>query len=108
MESHSLFPAQSEELSLDGDSEEDRYIMPDDVESFKTDMLECLNAVESQGTFASSGKLSSVNPGLHVEGYGTFGLPLSKRDAAALIDASHRAPYGKGEATIVDEKVRKT
>lgn len=35
-------------------------------------------------------------------------LPLSEDDANILVQASHKAPFGKGTETVVDESVRKT
>lgn len=68
-----------------------------------------LSAQKSSGSFAVSGILpNAVNPGLSVQGIGTIGLPLSDRDAKALIGASHQAPYGMGTETVVDTAVRKT
>lgn len=31
-----------------------------------------------------------------------------RRDARILVQASHRAPFGKGTETVIDEAVRKT
>lgn len=50
----------------------------------------------------------SLNPGLHLKNGGSIGLPLSNRDAEVIIAASHAAPFGKGEQTVVDSSVRKT
>ena len=63
----------------------------------------------SAGTFATSGMLAgSPNPGLHVQGLGDIGLPLSARDANALKVISHQAPFSKGSETVIDTSVRKT
>ena len=35
-------------------------------------------------------------------------MPLSEEDAHSLILASHKAPFGKGTETVIDESVRKT
>jgi len=48
------------------------------------------------------------NPGLYLNHGGTIGLPLSGRDAQAIIAASHQAPFERGEQTTVDKSVRKT
>ncbi|KAJ3086778.1 hypothetical protein HK102_012494 [Quaeritorhiza haematococci] len=56
-----------------------------------------------------SGELQQfLLPGLHVDGIGSIGLPLPERDAIVLTARYEQAPYGKGEATIVDTTVRKT
>lgn len=67
------------------------------------------SAQKPGGSFAASGLCpDAVNPYLYVKGIGTVGLPLSERDAKAVIEASHQAPYGKGSETIVDTAVRRT
>lgn len=48
------------------------------------------------------------NPGIKIKSVDKIGLPLSPRDIDAVKQASHRAPFGKGTKTIVDESVRKT
>ena len=82
--------------------------MASDSMDIKKDLCNYLQVVAS-GNFATSGPLSNANnPGLFVKGIGKVGLPLSDRDAADLSRASHEAPFGKGNATFVDLKVRKT
>jgi hypothetical protein len=49
-----------------------------------------------------------TNPGIKIKGVDKIGLPLSPRDIDAVKQASHRAPFGKGTKTIIDESVRKT
>ncbi|RYO96049.1 hypothetical protein DL766_008916 [Monosporascus sp. MC13-8B] len=49
----------------------------------------------------------SLTRGLEVAGI-PIPLPLTAHDAQAIRAACRRAPYGKGEATLVDESVRKT
>lgn len=48
------------------------------------------------------------NPCLFIEGLGTIGLPLSERDAQAIISLATRAPFGRGDKTVVDPAVRHT
>jgi hypothetical protein len=48
------------------------------------------------------------NPCLNIDGLGPVGLPLSPRDAKALIECSTQAPFGHGERTVVDTEVRDT
>jgi hypothetical protein len=70
----------------------------------------CLSNVQGAGSFAVFEPLGTPpNPGLYLNGGGgTIGLPLSERDAQAIVAASHEAPFGKGEQTIIDKSVRKT
>lgn len=75
----------------------------------KRALEECLDKIQSVGTFALFESLRSgvPNPGLMI-GHTEIGLPLSNNGAQTLISASHPAPFGKGTETIVDLKVRKT
>ncbi|TKA54697.1 hypothetical protein B0A49_12854 [Cryomyces minteri] len=72
-------------------------------------LAESLDKVEAVGSFVSSGvEPNPVQPGLYIEGIGIVGLPLGERGAKAIIQASHQAPFGKGNETLVDVTVRKT
>ncbi len=57
--------------------------------------------------FVASASLSPVLPGLEVKGVGSIGSPASAADAKRLIAAGTHAPYGRGEETIVDTKIRR-
>ncbi|KIJ69263.1 hypothetical protein HYDPIDRAFT_123543 [Hydnomerulius pinastri MD-312] len=62
-----------------------------------------------KGEFAFSSSLPQApNPGLHIDGLGLIGLPLSHRDAQFIQNVSAQAPYGKGTETVVDTAVRDT
>ena len=63
--------------------------------------------IDRPGTFCASGSVPAVLPGLEVEGLGPVGLPLTAKTAKDLIKHCHQAPYGKGEKTLVDTKVRR-
>jgi hypothetical protein len=74
-----------------------------------TGLKECLPKIQSSGSFAVFEALENPpNPGLCLKNGGPIGLPLSDHDASVLVAASHAAPFGKGEETIVDASVRKT
>ncbi|RYP45224.1 hypothetical protein DL768_008417 [Monosporascus sp. mg162] len=76
--------------------------------TWKENLGKSLDAIETTGDFAACKAYSAfVNPGLEVAGT-PIPLPLTARDAQAIRGACRRAPYGKGEATLVDESVRKT
>ncbi|PPR07883.1 hypothetical protein CVT24_005620 [Panaeolus cyanescens] len=51
---------------------------------------------------------NAPNPGLTIEGLGLVGLPLSERDATAIVSLSAQAPFGKGLHTVIDTTVRDT
>ncbi|VAX37320.1 hypothetical protein MNBD_UNCLBAC01-57 [hydrothermal vent metagenome] len=70
--------------------------------------LEALEKIQNPGTFCTSGEIPSCFLGLEIDKVGPIGLPLSKEQAKKIIKQSHRAPYGKGEKTVVDTKVRRT
>ena len=80
-----------------------------DQEGFKNDLFDRIFEVHSTGSFATFGIIDSfVHPGISVDPIGTVRLPLSEEDAHTLVQASHKAPFGKGTETVVDESVRKT
>ena len=65
--------------------------------------------MHSAGSFATSEhNVEHIHPGLIVKDVGPIRLPLSSKDAEALIRMSRRAPSSKGRETLVDETVRKT
>lgn len=77
--------------------------------SLRVDLEYSLNDIQSDGSFALFEHLSNPpNPGICLNNGETIGLPLSNRDAQVIVAASHAAPFGKGEETIVDSSVRKT
>jgi hypothetical protein len=90
-------PSSSEGSSLDESSGD-----------LKMDVCECLDSVESLGTFASFSPLEGfIDPQVYIDGQ-PISLPLSEDDAQRIIQASHKAPFGKGSETIVDTSVRNT
>jgi 2OG-Fe(II) oxygenase superfamily len=70
------------------------------------ELLKALKKIDRPAAFCASGKLSPIFPGLAVAGVG-IPLPLDERRAKTLKKHAHQAPYGKGERTIVDTKVRR-
>jgi hypothetical protein len=76
--------------------------------NIKENLCASLNNVKPLGDIAYAQSIDSCpNPVLHVKNLGVIGLPLSVRDAGALIDACHQSPFGKGAETVVDTSVRK-
>ncbi len=57
--------------------------------------------------FVTSGSLPPVLPGLTIKKVGPIGTPVSAADAKRMIDQAEQAPYGRGEDTILDTKVRR-
>jgi len=62
-----------------------------------------------EGSYAYGCKSSHApNPCIALEGVGLVGLPLSSRDANAIIQSAQPAPFGKDNLTLVDREVRHT
>ncbi|KAL8754030.1 MAG: hypothetical protein Q9199_004627 [Rusavskia elegans] len=76
---------------------------------FIYDLRHLISEVHASGSFAAFGTIDSfVNPGIFIDPIGIVRLLLSEDDAQALAQTSHKAPFGKGNETLVDESVRKT
>lgn len=81
----------------------------DPIDAVKSLLIDCISGIQIQGSFATFGSFPNyVHPGINVDEVGSIRLPLSSDDAESLIRASRQAPFGKGNQTLVDEKVRKT
>ncbi len=68
---------------------------------------ELLSGVRRTGDFFVHGALELPMPKVEIEGVGVLSFPVPPAQIAALIGCATRAPYGRGEATILDESVRK-
>ncbi|KAK2014117.1 2OG-Fe(II) oxygenase superfamily protein [Colletotrichum eremochloae] len=79
----------------------------DDV-ACECDLLEALDNVKTQGSFASFHPLKRVDPELFVHDVGPIGLPLQEPQIRQVIDKAIQAPFGKGSKTIIDTMVRNT
>lgn len=69
--------------------------------------LNACRAVTGTGAFHSTGEAPFFFPKLQVRGHGEVSFPIPATQAQALLDHAEAAPYGQGERTIHDEKVRK-
>jgi hypothetical protein len=73
----------------------------------KSQLIRCLSQIKYAGSFATFNTyLNAANPGIVIDGIGSIGLPLSERDAKAIIKISKQSPFGKGSETIIDTEVR--
>ncbi len=72
-----------------------------------TALAEILSTVQRPGDFYTAGATEVFAPGLEVEGVGVIALPLVPHQAAELIAMAQRAPFGRGEETLVDTEVRR-
>jgi hypothetical protein len=66
-----------------------------------------LAGVKRPGGFCVHGALALPMPMVQVDGVGLLSFPLPQAQIAALIAAAERAPYGRGEQTVVDTSVRR-
>jgi predicted 2-oxoglutarate/Fe(II)-dependent dioxygenase YbiX len=72
------------------------------------ELLDLLEEIEKPGDFCTSGTIEPCFPGLEVSHVGSIGFPLTENQAKEIIQQCSQAPYGRGEQTIVDTKVRST
>ena len=71
-------------------------------------LVEVLSGVRRPGDFYATGVVATPMPSLAIEGVGVISFPVPQAQAREMIaQAAERAPYGKGEKTLVDETVRK-
>jgi hypothetical protein len=67
-----------------------------------------VGAIEPQGSFYSSGTLTKSVPTLTVKGLGSIRFPVSPKTARQIIGQAEQAPYGRGEDTLLDTRIRNT
>jgi hypothetical protein len=96
-------------VSSDSDTASVSDAEVNEVEGFKQKLQACLDGIQSAGEFATFHRDPAfVNPGLTIQGNRRIPLPLSQGDAKVIKTACRRAPFGKGNRTIVDTSVRNT
>jgi hypothetical protein len=66
-----------------------------------------LSKVRRAGEFFAEGRVEVPMPRLEVDGVGVISFPVPEPQVRQLIEHAERAPYGRGEETILDESVRK-
>lgn len=71
-----------------------------------TRILDCLKNIKGSGSFVSSSTAAFIFPGLEVDDLGELSYPINESQAKALISRAHKAPFGKGSQTILDNMVR--
>ncbi len=91
------------DFDYDDEEDEEELIIP----ALGPRLLQALKKIQRPGTFVAQGSVPTVLPGLEVAAIGAVGLPLSGQQARDLKKRCRQAPYGKGEKTIVDTKVRR-
>ena len=78
------------------------------MDSINDALAAILRTVQTPGEFFAAGECALHVPLIEVEGIGPIALPLLPAQAAQLIAAAERAPYGRGADTLVDTSVRRT
>ena len=78
------------------------------MESINNALADLLQTVQTPGDFYAAGSCPMHLPLIEVDGVGPIALPLLPAQAAQLIAAAERAPYGRGGETLVDTAVRRT
>ena len=72
------------------------------------DFIKILQNVQRPGDFYATDTVEIFVPRLEIEGVGPVALPLLPVQAEQIVEAADRAPYGRGEKTVVDTEVRRT
>ncbi|MEM5372971.1 2OG-Fe(II) oxygenase [Paraburkholderia azotifigens] len=72
------------------------------------ELAKIIPTVRCHGDFYATGSSEIVMPNLEVDGVGRIALPLLPVQAEQLVAIAARAPYGRGEETLVDPDVRRT
>ncbi len=67
---------------------------------------EILESIERSGDYFAEGRLELPPPRISVDSVGTVAFPILLPQVQSLIKVAERAPYGRGEETILDPSVR--
>jgi len=78
------------------------------VASLPDELARCLSTVRTPGDFYAAGTSTIALPRLEVNGVGRLALPLLPAQAEQLVAIAERAPFGRGEDTLIDTAVRRT
>ncbi|GAQ81551.1 hypothetical protein KFL_000830330 [Klebsormidium nitens] len=84
--------------------------MAQEENTYRAQLLSALKSIPRSGSYAAGGILKTCLPGLCVPalgGGGQVALPLLPSQAKELASICNAAPFGRKEATIYDENVRK-
>ncbi|PKO87046.1 MAG: hypothetical protein CVU16_16300, partial [Betaproteobacteria bacterium HGW-Betaproteobacteria-10] len=73
-----------------------------------TQLVQILQTVQRPGDFYATGRQEIFAPNITVDRVGPIALPLLPVQAEQLIAIAERAPYGRGEETLIDTDVRRT
>jgi hypothetical protein len=73
---------------------------------FKKQLLSTLEQITGSGSFVSNNVQPFLFPGLDIQGIGEIAFPVNTAQVNEMIQAAHKAPFGKGSATVLDTRVR--
>jgi predicted 2-oxoglutarate/Fe(II)-dependent dioxygenase YbiX len=65
-----------------------------------------LRTIDRPGDYCTQGRLLVPMPRVEVEGARSLSFPVTEEQARTLTAVAERAPYGRGEQTLVDSSVR--
>lgn len=69
-------------------------------------ILDVLESIKGSGSFVCKFKADFLFPNLEIEGFEELSFPINEFQAMGLISIAEKAPFGKGNKTIVDTNVR--
>jgi len=73
---------------------------------FKQQVLSVLEEIKGSGSFVTTDSKPFLFPGLEVSGVGEIGFPVNPLEIKEMIKRAHKAPFGKGSETVLDNAVR--
>lgn len=78
------------------------------MSSIGTALLNSLRSVERPGDFCVGGTREIFMPTIDVDGVGRIAFPILPVQGEQLVAIAGAAPFGRGEATVIDREVRRT
>jgi hypothetical protein len=73
---------------------------------FSEQLLDVLEEIKGSGSFMSNDIKPFLFSGLEIRGIDEIGFPINALQAKDMIQVAHKAPFGKGSQTVLDDKVR--
>ena len=76
------------------------------MDNLKKELIDILQQAKGSGKFVSTQIHDFVFPNMVINGVGELSYPINEMQAKALIAIAHKAPFGMGHETIIDNNVR--
>lgn len=76
------------------------------MSTFRANILSLLGNIKGNGSFVSHHVAAFQFPGLEVKDIGEIAYPINDMQAKVLVSKANKAPFGKGNKTILDTTVR--